>query len=132
MGEFRLSQLGEQIREEISSLIVNQKIKDPRVSPFLSINSVVVSSDLSYAKVYVSSFLDKHKTKQGVRGLENATGFISSTISKKLRIRQFPQLTFIYGTSIEQGIEMVNKIQSLNISAPEPEDERSAIDEQDE
>ena len=32
MGEFRMLKLGEQIREEISKLIMLQKIKDPRVS----------------------------------------------------------------------------------------------------
>ena len=75
MSEFRLDKLAEQIREEISQLIFSGKIKDPRVSNFLSINRVEVSGDLAYAKVYVSSFMDAHKTKQGVRGLENAAGF---------------------------------------------------------
>ena len=68
MSEFRLDKLAEQIREEISQLIFSGKIKDPRVSHFLSINRVEVSGDLSYAKVYVSSFMNEHETKQGVRG----------------------------------------------------------------
>jgi ribosome-binding factor A len=56
MGEFRLAKLGEQIRGEIALLISTQKIKDPRVSTFLTINRVEVAADLAYAKVYVSSF----------------------------------------------------------------------------
>ena len=66
MSEFRLDKLAEQIREEISQLIFSGKIKDPRVTNFLSINRVEVSGDLAYAKVYVSSFMDIHKTKQGI------------------------------------------------------------------
>ena len=81
MSEFRLDKLAEQIREEISQLIFSGKIKDPRVSNFLSINRVEVSGDLAYAKVYVSSFMDVHKTKQGVRGLENAAGFIRTSLA---------------------------------------------------
>ena len=40
MSEFRLTRLGEQVREEISQMIMRQQIKDPRVSTFLSINRV--------------------------------------------------------------------------------------------
>ena len=113
MSEFRLDKLAEQIREEISQLIFSGKIKDPRVSNFLSINRVDVSGDLAYAKVYVSSFMDAHKTKQGVRGLENAAGFIRTNLAKKLHIHQCPQFTFIYDESIEEGFNMVKKLEAL-------------------
>jgi hypothetical protein len=113
MSEFRLDKLAEQIREEISQLIFSGKIKDPRVSNFLSINRVEVSGDLAYAKVYVSSFMDVHKTKQGVRGLENAAGFIRTSLAKKLHIHQCPQFTFIYDESIEEGFNMVKKLEAL-------------------
>ncbi len=113
MGEFRLDKLGEQIREEISALILGAKIKDPRVSTFLSINRVEVAGDLGFAKVYVSSFMSDHETKQGVRGLESAAGFIQSTLGKKLRLRQFPHLTFVFDESIKNGFEMVKKINDL-------------------
>jgi ribosome-binding factor A len=114
MGEFRLDRLGEQIREEISALILGGRVKDPRVSTFLSITRVEVSGDLGYAKVYVSSFLSPQETKQGVRGLESAAGFIQTTLSKKLRLRQFPKLSFIFDESIREGFEMVKKIDGLD------------------
>ncbi|UTC58617.1 30S ribosome-binding factor RbfA [Treponema sp. OMZ 305] len=117
MSEFRLDKLAEQIREEISQLIFSGKIKDPRVSNFLSINRVDVSGDLAYAKVYVSSFMDAHKTKQGVRGLENAAGFIRTNLAKKLHIHQCPQFTFIYDESIEEGFNMVKKLEALEAAS---------------
>lgn len=115
MGEHRLDRLGEQIREEIAALILGGKIKDPRVFTFLSINRVEVAGDLGYAKVYVSSFMSANETKQGVRGLESAAGFIQTTLSKKLRLRQFPHLNFIFDESIREGFEMVHKIENLDI-----------------
>ena len=117
MSEFRLDKLAEQIREEISRLIFSGKIKDPRVSNFLSINRVEVSGDLAYAKVYVSSFMDAHKTKQGVRGLENAAGFIRTSLATKLHIHQCPQFTFIYDESIEEGFNMVKKLEALEAAS---------------
>ena len=122
MGEFRLDRLGEQIREEIAKMILGGRIKDPRVSSFLSINRVEVSGDLGYAKVYVSSFMSPGETKQGVRGLESAAGFIQTTLSKKLRLRQFPHLAFIFDESIKEGFDMVRKLEGLENKNTEPDD----------
>ena len=126
MSEFRLTRLGEQVREEISQMILRQQIKDPRVSTFLSINRVEITSDLSYGKVYVSSFMSHKETLKGVKGLESAAGFIQTNLSKKLRLRQFPKLTFIMDSSIEEGFEMVRKLKEQEESrVEEPEEETS-------
>ena len=113
MGEYRLIRLGEQLRDEISAMILRQEIKDPRVSTFLTINRVEVAGDLGYAKVFVSSFLPENRIEKGVEGLQNAAGFIQSTIAKKLRIRQFPKLTFLADKSIKEGFDMVTKLNKL-------------------
>lgn len=125
MGEYRMLKLGEQLREEISELIMKQKVKDPRVSTFLSINRVEIARDLAYATVYVSSFLNESQIKKGVEGLNSAAGFIQSSIAKKLTIRQFPKLTFVADNSIKEGFEMVSKLNRLeaeeNAARKEPE-----------
>lgn len=113
MAGFRLVRLGEQLRDEISKLILQQRIKDPRVSTFLTINRVEVAGDLAYAKVYVSSFMSEAQVKKGVEGLNSAAGFIQTSIAKKLRIYQFPHLTFIADTSLKEGFEMVHKLNQL-------------------
>ena len=113
MSEFRLVRLGEQLREEISRMIMLQQIKDPRVSTFLNINRVEITQDLAYAKVYVSSFMPEAKTMKGVKGLESVAGFIQTTLSKKLRLRQFPRLTFIADSSIKEGFDMVRKLDEI-------------------
>lgn len=125
MGEFRMLKLGEQIRDEISKLIMLQKVKDPRVSTFLSINRVEVAKDLAYAKVYVSSFLNESQIKKGVEGLNSAAGFIQSSIAKKLTIYKFPKLTFVEDTSIKDGFDMVNKLNRLEESEKQAEEAKS-------
>ena len=125
MGEFRMLKLGEQIRDEISKLIMLQKVKDPRVSTFLSINRVEVAKDLAYAKVYVSSFLNESQVKKGVEGLNSAAGFIQSSIAKKLTIYKFPKLTFVEDTSIKDGFDMVNKLNRLEESEKQTEEAKS-------
>ncbi|MGP1511310.1 MAG: 30S ribosome-binding factor RbfA [Treponema sp.] len=113
MGQYRMQRLDAQLREEISSLLLRGEIKDPRVSNFLSINRVAVSSDLSYAKVYVSTFLSDAQLEKGVDGLNNAAGFIQSSIAKKLRIRKFPKFTFVIDKGMKEGFHMVQRLTEL-------------------
>ena len=113
MGEFRMLKLGNQLREEISAMISREQIKDPRVSTFLNVNRVDISRDLSFATVYVSSFLPDSKLKVGVDGLNSAAGFIQSSIAKKLTIRKFPKLTFVVDSGMKEGFLMVEKLNRL-------------------
>ena len=129
MGEYRMLKLGEQIRDEIAKLIMTQKVKDPRVSTFLTINRVEVARDLAYAKVYVSSFLNESQVKKGVEGLNSAAGFIQSSIAKKLTIYKFPKLTFVEDTSIKEGFEMVNKLNRLEEAEKQMEENRAESEE---
>ena len=113
MGQFRLLRLGEQLRKEISSMLMKHEIKDPRVNEFLSINKVEVSGDLAFAKVYVSSFLDGASVERGVQGLQSAAGFIQSTIARKVSIYRFPKFTFVADYSMKEGYKMVQKLNEL-------------------
>ena len=121
MGQYRIQRLDDQLRDEIASLIMRGDVKDPRVNTFLSINRVEVTKDLSYAKVYVSSFLPDGDLKHGVSGLNAAAGFIQREIAKKLRIRQFPKLTFVVDAGMKEGFKMVQKLNELEKERKETE-----------
>lgn len=113
MGQYRIQRLNDQLRDEISQLLLRGDIKDPRVNTFLCINRVEVTKDLSYAKVYVSTFLTDNQLYKGVDGLNAAAGFIQGQIAKKLTIRQFPKLTFIVDSGMKEGFKMVQKLNEL-------------------
>ena len=102
-------------------MILRGEVKDYRVSTFLSINRVEVTSDLGYAKVYVSSFLTDNQVKRGVAGLNSAAGFIQSSIAKKMRIRQFPKLQFIVDSGMKSGFKMVQTLNQLEAESKERE-----------
>lgn len=122
MGQYRLQRLNDQVRDEISKLILHGDVKDPRVNTFLSINRVEVTSDLRYAKVYVSTFLTDNQLKHGVAGLNAAAGFIQREIAKKLRLRQFPKLQFIVDSGMKEGFNMVQKLNELERESKEREE----------
>ncbi len=123
MGQYRIPRLNDQLRDEISQLILRGEVKDPRVSTFLCINRVEVTTDLSYAKVYVSSFLSDAQVSKGVDGLNAAAGFIQREIAKKMRIRQFPKLTFLVDSGMKSGFKMVQKLNELERQQKEYEKE---------
>lgn len=123
MGQYRMQKLNGQLRDEISKLLLHGDIKDPRVSTFLSINRVEITTDLSYAKVFVSSFLSDAQLEKGVAGLNSAAGFIQSSIAKKLRIRQFPKLTFVVDYGMKQGFAMIKKLNELEKAENQQNDE---------
>lgn len=122
MGQYRIQRLNDQLRDEISQLILRGDVKDPRVSTFLSVNRVEVTNDLSWAKVYVSTFLPDNQLKKGVDGLNAAAGFIQREIAKKLRIRQFPKLIFVVDHGMKEGFAMVQKLNELEKESAEKSD----------
>jgi ribosome-binding factor A len=128
MGLYRIPRLNDQLRDEISQLIMRSEIKDPRVSTFLTVNRVEVTSDLRYAKVFVSSFLADARVEKGVEGLNNAAGFIQTAIAKKLRIRQFPRLSFYVDSAMKKGFEMVQKLNALEKETKSVEPEKTPDD----
>ncbi len=131
MGQYRIQRLNDQLRDEISNLILKGEVKDPRVSTFLSINRVEVTTDLGYAKVYVSSFLPDNQVEKGVNGLNAAAGFIQREIAKKLRIRQFPKLQFLVDSGMKEGFTMVQKLNQLEKESKENAAKQASEDTED-
>ncbi|TFG85152.1 MAG: 30S ribosome-binding factor RbfA [Spirochaetales bacterium] len=113
MERIRQQRVEEQIRIEVSQLILRGEIKDPRVDSFLSITRVDVARDGSHAKVFVSTFREGDALTEGVAGLNHAAGFIQGSISKRIRIRLTPRLVFCPDPGIKEGFEMGEKIKGL-------------------
>jgi ribosome-binding factor A len=112
MPEFRTERVGRLIQEKIGLLIVEGRVKDPRVDSFLSITRVTVSRDFAYADVYVSSYKSAGLAT-GIAGLQSAAGFIQSQLAKMMHIRQTPRLRFHEDRGIREGFELVQKIEGL-------------------
>jgi ribosome-binding factor A len=113
MVEYRMERVGRLIREKIGALIVEGKIKDPRVDSLLSITRVEVSRDLSYADVYVSAYKSPGELTRSVGGLQSASGFIRGRLAAEMHIRQIPKLRFHDDPGVREGFDMIKKIEAL-------------------
>lgn len=113
MAVYRVERVGHLIQEKLGGLILEGKIKDPRVDPFLSITRVSMSKDLVYADVYVSSYKTPAGLAKGVEGLQSAAGFIQAQLARLVRLRQTPRLRFHEDPGVREGFEMIKKIEDL-------------------
>ena len=112
--KIRPNRIAEEIKREIINIIRND-IKDPRVDGLVSVTDVEVTSDLSYAKIYVSKYGTDWQRDEALKGLEKAAGYIRSELSKRLKLRYMPELIFklddslTYGAKIETILNDINK-----------------------
>ena len=111
MAGYKTDRVSEDIKREIAAMI--RELKDPRIQGMLTVVNVEVSSDTSFAKVYVSAMEGIDTAKTAVKGLTSATGYIRREIGKRLHLRKTPELKFIADDSIEKGMNITRLINSV-------------------
>ena len=90
-GAHRNERMKSLIARDIAQ-IVHDDIKKSSVG-LVSVNEVIVSSDLSYAKVFVS-FLPEDHPKTRLAELKKTEGFVRSALARKLSIYKVPEIHF--------------------------------------
>lgn len=107
MAGHRTDRINEDIMRELCAII--RTLKDPRIDPMLSVVRVEVTNDLSYATCYVSCIGGMEKTKESVKGLKSAAGYIRRELGHALPLRNTPEIRFIADDSIEHSAR-INQI----------------------
>lgn len=109
MAGYRIDRVSEDIRRELAAIM--RELKDPRIQGvLLTVVNVEVSSDASFAKVYVSAMEGIETAKLAVKGLTSATGYIRREVGKRLHLRKTPELKFIADDSIERGMKIAGML----------------------
>ncbi len=103
----RLEKVNQLIRQELSDLLLRET-KDPRLSGYVSINSVSTTPDLRYAKVLVSCVCQEEQKKTILEALTHSAGFFRSVLAKHLKMRRVPELRFVWDSSIERGADLLS------------------------
>lgn len=117
----RPQRLGQQIREEISNLLLSE-LKDPRIG-FTTITGVRLTPDLRQAHIYVSVLGTREQQQQTLSGLIAARAFIRHELAQRLRVHHVPELRFELDSSIEYGAHIEELIeQSHRHDHDEPEE----------
>ena len=122
MASNRIGRINEEIMRELSTAV--RSLKDPRVQGMITITGVDTASDLRTAKVYVSVY-DKSRSKEVLKGLKSAGGFLRRQLGTALQLRYTPELVFEEDHSIEHGTRIFDILATLDIPEDETNDEVS-------
>ena len=132
MSNYRPGRLGEEIKKILSHMLLRE-LKDPAFSQSLvSITAVDVTSDGSYATVYLTEIpfgsqedaeAEKDERRQQLLdAFARAKGMIRHELGKKIKVKHVPDLIFKMDTSMEYGRHIDEVIESLDIRKDEPEE----------
>ena len=108
----RIQRLNNLIRLEISELLQRQ-VKDPRLGSFVTITEVSIAPDLRHARIFVSHVGRKEEKQATLSALTSASSFFRRELSKRLRLRRVPELSFQWDDSIEQGSHLLELIDQV-------------------
>ncbi|PJG83291.1 30S ribosome-binding factor RbfA [Caviibacterium pharyngocola] len=120
----RADRVAQELQKEVA-IILQREVKDPRIG-MVTVSDVEVSSDLAYAKIFVTFLFDHDEDaiKQGMKGLEKASPYIRTLLGKAMRLRIVPELRFIYDQSLVEGMRMSNLVTNVV-----KEDEKRHVEE---
>ena len=103
----RPEQMGETLRQVITDALARE-VRDPRVG-FVTVTAVLVTNDLSHARVMVSVPGEDADKDRALEGLHSAAGFLRSRAARALTTRSVPELHF----ELDRGLEHAARINQL-------------------
>jgi ribosome-binding factor A len=103
----RPEQVAGTIRQVIADALTRE-VRDPRVG-FVTVTGVLVTNDLSHARVMVSVPGGEDEKAKALQGLQSAAGFLRSRAARALTTRTVPELHF----ELDKGVEHAARIEEL-------------------
>lgn len=110
MSGDRMRRVDEAMREVLSDAITSE-LKDPRVG-FVTVTAVETSPDLRHARVYVSVLGNPGERRRSLKALDGAHGYLQRRVGTELRMKNTPQLQFVYDETPERGMRITELLES--------------------
>lgn len=105
------------LEREIGKILLTD-VKDDRLR-YVIITKATVTKDLSIATIYYTVLGNDVQKASTSDNLEEAKGFIRSTLGKRIAIRKIPELKFKYDDSLEYGSKIDSILKDLDIKPEE-------------
>jgi len=92
------------------SEIIRDEVSDPDVK-LVTITSIDLTSDMSFAKVYFTSMTDNKELVE--KALNHASSHIKTELGHRISFRKTPTLKFVFDSSIEYGKHIEDLIKEV-------------------
>lgn len=122
----RLRRVEQMLRRELSGVIIEGELRDPRLAQAaaISVTGVKVSADLSSARVYIDVLSSERSVDSVLAALNAGKSAVRARLSKRVQLKRIPSLSFHHDASIEHGVAIERVLAELA-------DERKASDPDD-
>ena len=123
MSTRRVFRLNSLLKEVISEVLRKDLHHIAVKTELVTITSVEITADLSFAKVFFSMIGDKAAKEAQMHCLNGIAGQIAYIASHKIRIRTFPKLRFYIDEGLEKQLricEILAKVAPSQESTPGP------------
>src|SRR5207249_6379391 len=101
------------MRREVAE-ILQERLRDPRVSAMVSVTDVEVTNDLSFAKVFVSIMGDAAERASTLEALAHAAGFVRHELGPRLGLREVPEIRFVHDESLDRGARVEELLKRIH------------------
>jgi len=111
--QYHRERLADALREEIVALVEGE-LGDPRIG-LVSVSEVHLAVDGKSARVFITPSGDENEAQQSLEGLNAARGYIRHELTRRLAVRQAPEIFFVldrseqYGGRIDQLLQRIEK-----------------------
>ena len=116
MSNIKLERIASQIVRELSSIFYEEVHNE--ILKNVTIIDARVTNDLSLCKVYYT-FYGNYEKNEVQKELANASSFLRGELSKRIDIRNTPELRFVYDESTEYGEHIEEIIEEIHKEANE-------------
>lgn len=113
MSSVRLERLRSLLKQEVCAML-QREIKDPRLTAFITVTNVKISSDLSHAKVFISVMGSDEEKNLTMKTLDHAKNYIRTTIGKRINVKYTPLIEFCLDETIEKSLRINQILERLN------------------
>ena len=121
MSKKYLRRVNQLIQRKITQLLFEQS-NDPRLAE-VTITDVSINRDTTRAEVYFSIIGTAEEIEETAAALNGAAGWLRKQMAPTLRLRNLPELIFIYDPSLAHGARIEALLQELN------QDEEDQVDD---
>jgi ribosome-binding factor A len=104
-----IQRTAEDIKREISVTM-----REMTFDTVVSVSHCELSNDLSYCKIFVSTYEGGEKTIEAVERLKGASGIFKRNINSRIKLRKLPELIFLPDNSLDYYDKITGIIDELN------------------
>ena len=109
-GSVKSNRINAEVQRALSSVLQNE-LKDPRVSPMTSILSSEVTTDLKFCRVAVSVLDNAEAKAKTIEGLQASRPFFRKRLAEIVNLRNTPEIRFVLDDGIEYGMNLSKLIE---------------------